>query len=594
MRLPWVRPILDEELNRLPERLRQPFVLCYLEGKTNEEAARQLGCPPGTIFSRLARGREMLRQRLLRRGVALSTTVLMTTLVQHAAEAIPPTPLVATARRTALLYADGQATSGALSAEVTALTEGVLRTMFLSRLKMAALMLFVVVGLLAGGGTLLQRVLTAAPPVPERHEEPAAQAADERKDEPKKPIVQVVQPKPGGFARRIDLSGDVRPAAEQHVLAAVSGYLKRLPVGLGDRVKKGDLLAEIHAPLLQLEAKQANASVIVVEGLVAEAKARVATATAEYQAAKNLIAQRESEVKSTEASLAFTQKQSERIKQLSSSGAVGQTTLDEQQSRLLAAQVQHQKAQAAVISARSDIAVQESKIDSARAALESAKANVTIARLALEKADVQAGFTVLLANFDGVVTQVNFHVGDFIPARDSGPSRPLLTVQRTDLLRVVVLVPEWDALSTQPGVPVEVEGLKLPGAKVSRIGYALDEKTGAMPIEIEIPNPDNWLRPGMSLAVTLQFEKRPGVFTIPKEALTPEVIMVHQDRPPRRVIYVVRDGKAHKVLVQTGIQKADQVEILLSLQAMDRIVVNPKVLLPDSSDAIPVEVKKEP
>src|SRR6516165_10199472 len=51
-----LRPVLDEELNRLPERLRLPLVLCYLEGKTNEEAARQLGCPPGTIFSRLARG----------------------------------------------------------------------------------------------------------------------------------------------------------------------------------------------------------------------------------------------------------------------------------------------------------------------------------------------------------------------------------------------------------------------------------------------------------------------------------------------------------------------------------------------------------
>ena len=52
-------------MNRLPERLRRPFILCYLEGKTNEEAARQLGCPAGTIFSRLARGREMLRRRIL-------------------------------------------------------------------------------------------------------------------------------------------------------------------------------------------------------------------------------------------------------------------------------------------------------------------------------------------------------------------------------------------------------------------------------------------------------------------------------------------------------------------------------------------------
>ena len=68
--------ILDEELGRLPEKFRAPVVLCYLQGKTNEEAARELGCPAGTVFSRLSRGREMLRHRLTRRGMVLSASVL--------------------------------------------------------------------------------------------------------------------------------------------------------------------------------------------------------------------------------------------------------------------------------------------------------------------------------------------------------------------------------------------------------------------------------------------------------------------------------------------------------------------------------------
>src|SRR5262249_30747917 len=80
-----LRPVLDEEIDRLPEKFRVPFVLCYLEGHTNEEAAEQLGCPKGTILSRLARGRERLRSRLVRRGVTLSIAGLAAALTQHAA-----------------------------------------------------------------------------------------------------------------------------------------------------------------------------------------------------------------------------------------------------------------------------------------------------------------------------------------------------------------------------------------------------------------------------------------------------------------------------------------------------------------------------
>lgn len=119
-----LRPILDEEVNRLSERLRRPFVLCYLEGQTNEEAAQLLRCPAGTIFSRLARGRAMLRQRLQRRGVTLSLGALTAALATHATEAMPAAVLMASTVRSALLFAAGQ-TVGDVSAQAASLAEGV-------------------------------------------------------------------------------------------------------------------------------------------------------------------------------------------------------------------------------------------------------------------------------------------------------------------------------------------------------------------------------------------------------------------------------------------------------------------------------------
>jgi RNA polymerase sigma-70 factor (ECF subfamily) len=145
-----LRPVLDEEIGRLPAKYRAPFVLCYLEGRTNEEAARLLGCPKGTVLSRLAWARERLRSRLTRRGLAVSAGLVAALLAYNAAPAAVPAPLVRSTIEAAALVAAGKAAAGAVPARVAALTEGVLRAMSMTRFRIAAAVLLAVV--LAGGG----------------------------------------------------------------------------------------------------------------------------------------------------------------------------------------------------------------------------------------------------------------------------------------------------------------------------------------------------------------------------------------------------------------------------------------------------------
>ncbi len=156
-----LRPVLDEEVARLPEKYRVPFVLCYLEGKTNEEAARILGCPAGTVFSRLSWARERLRGRLSRRGLGLSGTLLAAVLGAHAATAAVPSLLMTSTTRAATAVAVGKATAGAIPPHVAALTKGVLRAMFLDKIRAAGVFLLAATLVGLGAGVTVQRLRAA-------------------------------------------------------------------------------------------------------------------------------------------------------------------------------------------------------------------------------------------------------------------------------------------------------------------------------------------------------------------------------------------------------------------------------------------------
>ncbi|MFL5338583.1 MAG: sigma-70 family RNA polymerase sigma factor [Gemmataceae bacterium] len=165
-----LQSMLDEELGRLPDHYRGVVVLCDLEGLTRKEAARQLGVPEGSVASRLARARALLAKRLTRRGIVFSGGSVAAELSAGPASAFAPPALVASTIRAASLLAAGQAATGAIPATVAALTEGVVKAMFVTKLKSASAVLLVVAAL-AGAAGLIYQARAAEPPTAkqERH-----------------------------------------------------------------------------------------------------------------------------------------------------------------------------------------------------------------------------------------------------------------------------------------------------------------------------------------------------------------------------------------------------------------------------------------
>jgi RNA polymerase sigma factor (sigma-70 family) len=154
-----LRALLDQELKALPDIYQAPIVVCDLEGKTIKEAARQLGCPPGTVATRLTRGRSLLARRLTRHGVSLSGGVIGTVISECAATAgVSPLLLHSTVKAATLVAAGQAAASGVISAEVAALTEGVVKTMLLRKLKIATASIMALVVVAGGAGMFIHPV----------------------------------------------------------------------------------------------------------------------------------------------------------------------------------------------------------------------------------------------------------------------------------------------------------------------------------------------------------------------------------------------------------------------------------------------------
>ena len=412
----------------------------------------------------------------------------------------------------------------------------------------------------------------------------AGSKAERTEADDQTPRVEVVRPRRGGIERTTVQPGSVHSFESVELYAMVSGYLKTQEVDIGSRVKQGQVLAEIDVPREESAAAEGAALLEQSKAQARQMEAKLKSVEAERDTAAAAVDQAAADVDRFVANRRLAESQYARVKNLSDRNAVDRRLVDEQQRDMEASVAAEKAARLAVLSAKSRLLAAEAKVEQARADVAEAKASIGVAEARVAKAKVDLQYAKITAPFAGVVTHRNFHPGSFIRAASGSTPLPLLTVSRTDLMRVVVRVPDRDVVLTDPGdkAVVTIDSLQGRAFKgtVSRIGESEDHTTRTMRVEIDLPNPDGLLREGMYGRATIHLEP-------PSERLTvPVACVVERPAKGKGVVQVVRDGKVRRVKVDLGADNGTLVEVASGVGADDEVVLRTSTPLEDDMTVV--------
>jgi len=332
------------------------------------------------------------------------------------------------------------------------------------------------------------------------------------------------------LAKSLTVAGEFIPFQEVELHAKVAGFIRRINVDIGDRVRTGEVLATLEVPELTAQVTGAEAGVRHSREEIALAKSQVARAEADH-ATLHLAA--------------------ERLKQASAAkpGMIAQQELDD-------AEAKDRASEAQVEVAKSTVAAQQQQMDVARAEQ-------------LHYTSL-ADYSRITAPFDGIVTWRYADTGALIQAGTSNAgSMPVVKVAQVSVLRLRIPVPESLAAYVRDGDAADV-GVQATGdhftGKVVRTTGALDRATRSLQVEVDVANPKGRLTPGMYADVTLAIAGSPDALTVPVEALDRET-------NGASVLVVNGDGVVERRSVRTGLETPNTVQILDGVRDGERVIV---------------------
>ena len=345
-------------------------------------------------------------------------------------------------------------------------------------------------------------------------------------------VVAVAKTERRDLSSTLDIASEFEPYQEINVYAKVSGYIQNLDVNWGTHVKRGQLLAVLEIPELQQQLQLDEATVKRGEQDLARANEELSRAKSTYNVAHL-----------TYTRLAGVQKTRPEL--------VAQEEVDVAHGKDL-------EASAGVSAAQDSLAGSEQQLVAAKASLEKDKA--------------MYGYARITAPFDGVVTEIDAYSGALLPAGTSSNKgdQALCHLSQDKVLRLVIPVPESAVPDIRRGSEVQVRVPVLNKTfqgTVARVSDQLDLSTRTMHTEIDIPNPNLEIVPGMYAYANLMLAHRSNVLAVPVQALDRQGTEVS-------VLRVNAQHKLERVELQTGLETPDLVEVVSGLSPNDLVVVS--------------------
>ena len=354
-------------------------------------------------------------------------------------------------------------------------------------------------------------------------------AADEGSNAPIAPVVRVVR---GNIADSLEIASEFLPFQEVDIYAKVSGYIQKLYVDYGTHVKQGQILAVLEIPELQQQLQQDQATVRRSDQELTRAREDLNRAQSAYTVA-NLTYTRLADVQKSRPEL------------------ISQQEIDEAKGKNLEADA--------------DVSAQKAALAAAEEALLAAKAT-------LGKDQAMFDYARMTAPFDGVVTQIYAFTGALLPAGTASTNKgdsALCRLSQNDLLRLVIPVPERAVSNIHIGEPVavNVSGMdRLFEGKIIRFSDQIDMATRTMHTEVNVPNPQFQLVPGMYASVKIPLHTADKVLTVPVQAF-------QAGAEGKGIVFVVGpENKIERREVAVGLQSSTDVEIISGLQENETVV----------------------